>query len=395
MDDRCCTVPKHAGYSVLPNTPLFGRLLRYASRIPARIAVDDVCANLQRTHLDLLSDVLALRHTVLDTLDRAICHALERKDEVYIAIVAAGGYEYTVAILAILALGAAAVPVEGASYFIEKSQAALVLSSSVDMSKCLDLERRVVATSGRSFRAVPIRHSIPASALVIFTSGTTGPPKGAVMQRSYTFNCALEIADYYQLTGDDVLLHVLPVHHVTGVGINFFPFLISGSRIEFRSGGFDEIWTWEQWKQGGLDPRRRLTFFLGVPTIYMRLRRYYQRTLSKLPAGDLAEYIASAKQFRACLCGTSALPRPLDDFWSDLMDKRIFQRYGATEFGAIFRVRLDDRDAPEGMMRMDTSKPMTLREKIGFTTSSLAEHLWISSNREATKFLLWILSENC
>lgn len=54
------------------------------------------------------------------------------------------------------------------------------------------------------------------------------------------------------------------------------------------------------------------------------------------------------RQFRACLCGTSALPQPLDDFWTALMQKRIVQRYGATEFGSVLKIRLDDQNAPDG-----------------------------------------------
>jgi malonyl-CoA/methylmalonyl-CoA synthetase len=336
--------------------------------------IDDVRSNHQRTHLELLSDVLALRETVLNTIDTATLEALERRDEVYIAIMAAGGYEYSVAMLAVLALGAAAVPitpalpVEEAAYFVEKSKSALVLVSSFDLKKCCDLEKRIASTSNEHFRGVPIGPCTytptldptdivissdrpleeNAPGVVIFTSGTTGPAKGAVMRRSFVFDCALSVADHYRLTEDDVMLHVLPVHHATGVGINFFPFLISGGRIEFRSGGFDEVWMWERWRQGAVDSRQRLTFFSGVPTIYMRMRRHYQRTLHKLPPRELAKYIAGARQFRACLCGTSALPQPLSEFWTTLMQKKIVQRYGATEFGAIFKVRLDDKKVPDG-----------------------------------------------
>ena len=324
--------------------------------------------------MELLSDVLALRETILNTLDPATIEALERREEVYLAIVAAGGYEYTVAMLAVLALGAAAVPitpalpVEEAAYFVEKSRAALVLVSSFDLEKCCKLEKRIASSSNEYFRGVPIGpctltptldptdilissdRSLEENApgVVIFTSGTTGPPKGAVMRRSFVFDCALSVADHYRLREDDVMLHVLPVHHATGVGINFFPFLISGSRIEFRSGGFDEVWMWERWKQGAVNARQRLTFFSGVPTIYMRMRRHYQRKLTKLPSKEIAKYIAGARQFRACLCGTSALPQPLNDFWTTLMQKKIIQRYGATEFGAVFKVRLDDKKAPDG-----------------------------------------------
>ncbi|KAI4641130.1 hypothetical protein J4E93_008008 [Alternaria ventricosa] len=374
MADRCCMVPKHSGRNVLPNSPLFSRLLRFANRRPARIAIDDVRLNMQKTYLELLSDVLALRERLLGTLTSATREALERREEVYIAIIAPGGYEYAIAVLAILALGAAvvpltpALPVEEAVYFIEKSRAVLVLASSSNVSKCRDLETRIASMSNKSFQAVSIQPTTSnptlyagdiiissdrtldenAPAVVIFTSGTTGPPKGAVMRRSFIFDCALEVADHYQLTEDDVALHVLPVHHATGVGINFFPSLVAGSRIEFRSGGFDEEQTWERWKQGASDTKRRLTVFSGVPTIYMRMRRYYQQRISKLPADEIAKYVAGARQFRACLCGTSALPQPLDDFWKDLMQKPILQRYGATEFGAIFKMRLGDGSVPEG-----------------------------------------------
>ncbi|KAF2649870.1 acetyl-CoA synthetase-like protein [Lophiostoma macrostomum CBS 122681] len=374
MEDRVFMVPKHAGSNILPNTPLFSRLLRFASRVPARVAIDDVRSNQQRTHLELLSDVLVLRETILNALDSTTSEALERRDEVYIAIVAAGGYEYTVAMLAVLALGAAAVPIapalpiEEAAYFIEKSQAALVLVSSFDLEKCCKLEKRIALSSNEHFQGVPIgpctltptlqpteilissdralEENEPA--VVIFTSGTTGPPKGAVMRRAFVFDCAMSVADHYRLTAEDVMLHVLPVHHATGVGINFFPFLVAGSRIEFRSGGSDEVWMWERWKQGAVEARRRLTFFSGVPTIYMRMQRHYQRTLSKLQPRELAKYIAGARQFKACLCGTSALPQPLSEFWTSLMQKAIVQRYGATEFGAVFKVGLDDKKTPDG-----------------------------------------------
>jgi malonyl-CoA/methylmalonyl-CoA synthetase len=395
MEDRCCMVPKHSGRNVLPNNvrcdlyltrgydhgvvlnmfqPLFSRLLRFANRTAAPIAIDDVRLGLRKTHTELLSDVIALRDRLFCTLTGETRNALENSDEVYIAVIAPGGYEYAVAVLAVLALGAAvvpltpALPVEEAVYFIKKSRAVLVLASSSNMEKCHDLQTRVASIGNRSFRAIAIQpsNSSPplhagdivissdrtldenAPAVVIFTSGTTGPPKGAVMRRAFIFDCALEVADHYQLTEDDVALHVLPVHHATGVGINFFPSLVSGGRIEFRSGGFDEERMWERWRQGALDSGKRLTIFSGVPTIYMRMRRYYQRRIRKLPEDEVAKYVAGARQFRACLCGTSALPQPLNAFWTDLMQKPILQRYGATEFGAIFKMRPGDESVPEG-----------------------------------------------
>lgn len=181
-----------------------------------------------------------------------------------------------------------------------------------------------------------------APGVVIFTSGTTGPPKGTVMRRAYIFDSALAVADHYRLAETDVLLHLLPVHHATGLGIMFFPFLLAGAAIEFRSSGagFDPQWTWDRWRRGGI------TVFSGVPTVYMRLMRYFQQYIQD--GRDAAEYVAGARQLRACLCGTSALPSVIAKFWQDILGRKILLRYGATEFGAVFKVRLDDENVPEG-----------------------------------------------
>jgi len=80
----------------------------------------------------------------------------------------------------------------------------------------------------------------------------------------------------------------------------------------------------------------------------MRMRRLFQQKLSKLSRDVVQQYVAGARQFKAALCGTSALPYPINDFWTKLMGKRIVQRYGATEFGAVFKVHLNDNDVPDG-----------------------------------------------
>lgn len=178
-----------------------------------------------------------------------------------------------------------------------------------------------------------------AAAVVIFTSGTTGPPKGAVMRRSFVFDCALSVADHYKVRESDVLLHVLPVHHATGIGMMFFPFLVAGACIEFRSGSFDSRWTWERWRRGGL------TFFSGVPTIWMRMMRYYQEHLERSP--QVKEYVRGARNLRACICGTSALPSTIADLWASILGKQILLRYGGSEFGAVLKVRMGDEDVPK------------------------------------------------
>lgn len=259
-----------------------------------------------------------------------------------------------------LSLVAVGLPVQEAAYYVKKPKQVAILVSSDASRLGTSVAEYVKCTEGGLVHIIDILPNAPqraikpsemlissgkymdpnAAGIVIFTSGTTGPPKGSVMRRGYISGAAGVIDS---ITPNDIILHVLPVHHATGLGINFFPFLLSGACIEFRSGGFDAAWIWERWRQGGL------TFFSGVPTIYMRMMRHYEQKISKLPEDVRVEYVKGANQFRAMMCGSSALPRPMQEFWTALRGgKCILTRYGATEFGAVFKVETDDKDIPAG-----------------------------------------------
>lgn len=110
MGDRTQYVPSHVGDNVLPNLPFFHKLLRYAQRSPSRTAIRDVNAGVEKTYHDVLSDALALRGHLEKTLGPETLRALAEDKEVYIGLLAPGGYEYTVGFVAIIALGAAVVP---------------------------------------------------------------------------------------------------------------------------------------------------------------------------------------------------------------------------------------------------------------------------------------------
>ena len=256
MGDHTMNVPAHQDDNVLPAQPLFNRLVRFAHDIPPRLCVRDDNAGTEATHIQLLTDVLAFRRQIWTYLSTDVRRALAAREEVYIAVLAAGSYEYTVAMLATLALGAAVVPMTvalpppEALYFVTKSRAAAILVSSAVTRLAVALEKLVKENDVRStFICIPIapalftspvlrpnqifvssdRYIDPnAPGVVIFTSGTTGPPKGAVMRLGFTYDTALAVADHYNLGTSDTMLHVLPVHHATGIGINFFPCLKIG-----------------------------------------------------------------------------------------------------------------------------------------------------------------------
>lgn len=106
--DRVKFVPPHVGRHVLPNSPLFAKLLRHARR--NRLAIRDNTLKVEKTYGDLLVDVLAYRAFLESSLSPQTLEQAERDEEVYIGVLAAGGYEFTVAILAVHAIGAAAIP---------------------------------------------------------------------------------------------------------------------------------------------------------------------------------------------------------------------------------------------------------------------------------------------
>jgi malonyl-CoA/methylmalonyl-CoA synthetase len=370
MTERTDFVPRHEGDQIFPADQLFTRLLHLAHLPGQPFAVRDVNADIERTHAQLLSDVLKYRRLLRKSLRPGALQAIASRKEVYIHILALGGYEFTVAILAILALGAIPsplsiqYPLNEATYFVRKSQAVAILAGTPNIDFARALEREVRRTHDKDFSCIPIQstfegNAIPLSdilissddyldpnapGLVIFTSGTTGPPKGAVLRRATITDGVIAQGRVFRLSDQDTLLHCLPVHHATGIWINFFLFLLAGACIEFKSGTFDPQWTWDRFRRGGL------TYFSGVPTVYMRMMRYFEEHISKLPDMEVDAYKSGLLGLKASLCGTSALPKPISDWWTRMLGgRRIIQRYGATEIGVVFNMSMDDhQDTPDG-----------------------------------------------
>ncbi|KAJ5781022.1 hypothetical protein N7457_006182 [Penicillium paradoxum] len=359
-------LPQHIGENILPNFPIFSRLL-YLAGNRSSLAINDVTYGHQATYGQLLSDVLHLRNAIFHRLDADTQAKLLRGDRVCINLLAPGGYEFATAFLATVALGAVlvpistAVPLEEALYFANTCQSVALLCSSKYAEFGQRLAQTIHTTRDPSFVSLSIRPEIckkliphdrivvssdhyldyNGDGLAIFTSGTSGPPKCAVKRRSFIDMNAKAIADWYGLKEDDVVLHTLPVHHATGIGITFMPFLLAGATIEFQSSGFNAAEIWDRWRKGGL------TVFSGVPTMYMRLMRHFEEVLSKGP--QARSYVQAASAFRLMMCGTSALPFSLQMKWSKLLNgKRILERYGATEFSSVFSVRPGDSENPDG-----------------------------------------------
>jgi len=108
--DRTANIPPDVGDRVLPNSPFFNRLIRFAHEDPLPLAIRDLNTNVEKTYLQLLTDVLAVRNKLRQSLTSEAIEDISQGVDTFIGVFAAGGYEYTVAMLAVLALGAAVVP---------------------------------------------------------------------------------------------------------------------------------------------------------------------------------------------------------------------------------------------------------------------------------------------
>lgn len=85
-------------------------MLRFAHH-SERIAIKDTVTGYAASYIQLLTDVLHLRNVVQTSLQCSTMEQLERGEEIFIAILAEGGYEFTVAFFATVAVGAVAVPI--------------------------------------------------------------------------------------------------------------------------------------------------------------------------------------------------------------------------------------------------------------------------------------------
>ncbi|MEV0171319.1 acyl-CoA synthetase [Streptomyces sp. NPDC050803] len=248
-----------------------------------------------------------------------------------VAVWATPTLETAVAVVAALEAGIAAVPLNPKSgekelgHILADSAPGVVLAAPGDELPAAlgGLERLDV-----DVRAVGARPDERAGeedpALIVYTSGTTGPPKGAVLPRR-AVACTLDaLADAWQWTGEDVLVHGLPLFHVHGLVLGILGPLRRGGSVR-HLGRFETDGVTRELNDGA-------TMVFGVPTMYHRIAQ-------ALPGDpELAKALTKA---RLLVSGSAALPVHDHERITAATGQRVVERYGMTETLMNTSVRAD------------------------------------------------------
>jgi malonyl-CoA/methylmalonyl-CoA synthetase len=163
--------------------------------------------------------------------------------------------------------------------------------------------------------AVPAAHCLSSDlAAIVYTSGTTGRSKGAMITHDNLLSNARALIAAWALGPNDVLLHALPLFHIHGLFVALNTMLLAGGRVEMLP-----TFTVEE----VLARLPGATIFMGVPTYYTRL----------LAHGDFGA--TTAASVRLFICGSAPLPAPKFEEFQQRTGQAILERYGMSECGII------------------------------------------------------------
>ncbi len=147
-------------------------------------------------------------------------------------------------------------------------------------------------------------------AAILYTSGTTGRSKGAMLSHGNLLSNALTLKDYWGWSANDVLIHALPIFHVHGLFVASHCALLSGAKM---------IWFSKFDPNAVIARLPEATVFMGVPTLYVRL----------LADSRLNRDVC--KNMRLFVAGSAPLLIETFNEWRDRTGHAILERYGMSE----------------------------------------------------------------
>lgn len=330
-------------------SPFLDRLAELAAREPDAIAVEDDEG--RRSFAELHARALA----VAAALAEGAPSLAGRR----VALLVSPGAAWLEGFLGIIAGGGVALPLSPVyppaelAWFAEDAEADTVILSPDLAPRASDLTRgrRVLSTTALAEAQPPKPFGLAAhqvagpsdTALLLYTSGTTGKPKGAMLTHENLAVQAALLREAWGLTPEDTLLHALPLHHMHGIAIALLSALLAGARVRMLP-RFDARRIWGELAEG------RATVWMAVPTMYQKLFE----ALDAVDEPTRAHWSSGAARLRLATSGSSALPVTLAARWEALTGAIPLERFGMTEIG----VGTSNPLAPAGRRRGSIGLPL-------------------------------------
>ena len=178
--------------------------------------------------------------------------------------------------------------------------------------------------------ATPVERADDDTAVILYTSGTTGRPKGAELtHRNLDLNAKRSSADIMRMLPEDVIMGCLPLFHVFG--------LTCGLNAAVRCGAtLTLIPRFDPAKALEVVARDKVTIFQGVPTMYGAMLHH----------PDAAT--ADTSSLRVCVSGGSALPEQTMREFEEKFDAQILEGYGLSETSPVASFNMLDRPTKPG-----------------------------------------------
>lgn len=159
-------------------------------------------------------------------------------------------------------------------------------------------------------------------ALILYTSGTTGKPKGVVTTHEHIQSQVTSLTTAWEWTSNDRILNILPLHHIHGIINVLTCALWAGGECHIFS-KFDAQIVWNRICDGDL------TLFMAVPTIYVKLITAWENATQERQTS----MGAGCKKIRLMVSGSAALPVQVLEKWQSISGHFLLERYGMTEIG--------------------------------------------------------------
>ncbi|WP_428235259.1 class I adenylate-forming enzyme family protein [Gracilimonas sp.] len=197
--------------------------------------------------------------------------------------------------------------------YAERIQAIIDKAGELNEIEVVKCDESVDSFSTEDGELREVEVNIESEALIVFTSGTTGNPKGVVLTQRNLLEDARTISQWHNIDGQTKMMCVLPIHHVNGTVVTMItPFFVGGSTVlnqKFSAGHFFKAIEEEQ-----------VQIVSVVPTLLQYLTNYYE-----------GKEAPESEQFRHAICGAGPLTVKVAQNFEKKFGIPIIHGYGLSE----------------------------------------------------------------